>query len=62
MDFESTNFLLKINVIFICKTDAKGRFIKNSCEKFDVTKFERFNFSLIEIENDRDSKYNVMRV
>ena len=54
MSFESANFLLKTSVIFICETDAKSRFVKNSCEKFDVAKFERFNFSLIDFENDFD--------
>ena len=53
MIFESTNFLLKINVNF--KNDVKDKYVKNSCEKSDVAKFERFVFSLIENENDFDS-------
>ena len=52
MIFESTYFLLKINVIF--DVDVKDECVKNSCEKFDVAKFERFVFSLIENENDFD--------
>ena len=47
MNFELTNFLLKINVIF--NVD-----IKNLCKKFDVAKFERFVFLLIENENNFD--------
>ena len=52
MIFESTNFLLKINVNF--EVDVKNEYVKNSSEKFDVAKFERFVFSLIENKNDFD--------
>ena len=52
MIFESTNFLLKINANF--KIDVKNKCVKNSCKKFNVAKFERFVFSLIENKNDFD--------
>ena len=53
MNFDSTNFLLKINANF--KIDVKNKCVKNSCKKFDVAKFERFDFPLIENENNFDS-------
>ena len=50
MIFESTNFLLKINANF--KIDVKVECGKNSYKKFDVAKFERFDFLLIEMKSD----------
>ena len=52
MIFESANFLLKISVNL--EIDVKDEYMKNSCEKFDVAKFKRSVFSLIENENDFD--------
>ena len=53
MIFDSTNFLFKINVFFMCEI-----VVKDSCEKFnekfDVSKFERFVFSLIKNGNNFD--------
>ena len=53
MNFDSTNFLLKVNANL--EIDVKNECVKNSCKKFDVAKFEQSVFSLIENENDFDS-------
>ena len=50
---ESTNFLLKTNAN--SEVDVKNKCVKNSCKEFDVANFERFDFLLIEYENDLDS-------
>ena len=43
---------MKINVNF--DVDIKDKYVKNLYKKFNVAKFERFNFLLIEIENNID--------
>ena len=55
INFNSTNFLLKINANI--KIDVKNKYVKNSCEKFNVAKFERFVFVLIENKSD----FNVIK-
>ena len=50
MILESANFLLKASVN--SEVDVKGEYVRDSCEEFDVAKFERSAFSLIENESD----------
>ena len=57
MIFELADFLLKISAN--SEIDVEDEYVKNSCEKFDVANFGRFDFLLIEYEGDFDS---VMRL